>query len=610
MNSSKYYLGIAIGPIYDTLSRARKTRELWASSYLFSVLMKELVKAAGDLGAGAGCKVLSPVPTSINDPKLYGAGVYPDRLFAEVDSADEGFFESIKAAALTAVIAEVKGAKAYDDYTGIGDNARFQADITSFWNGFFRIAHVFVSRKEMEKEAATNGGTVNILKALNERLDTKELAPVYFYDEPSADGILHLLENPYQTPLARNALKSGTAYSGFVGHSGGLEFFPSTAEIASLELFQRDEDAYRALRDRAQANVRANFREKYNRDFDPDEDDHLDWREFYRILYDEDNGLKQLAQPYHRYFCIVHADGDNFGEVINTLKEKKIEDTDLTVTEFSQKIADFAVTASVTINRFGGKPVYIGGDDLVFFAPVVSRVNRRSQSVFHLLKALDEDFAALNLPANPSMSYGVSIAHYKFPLFEARDLSYAQLDYRAKKVGWANTGKKNSVSFRLLKHSGSYFEGILNKDPLLTSFNKLSNQFMNGTAAPEKADPEPETTPSAARDARGENKPLQLLSSFAFKLRELEELVDQAAKADTGGAISNVFDNYFNEPIHHHYKKEKEQLESFTGQVYRAGGTIKTEEAYIPIDVKDNFYALLRLLDFLTPKTKPDAQNN
>jgi len=640
MSKHQHYLGISIGPIYDTLTQARKTRELWVGSYLFSMLMKALLEAVNELGADAGCKVLSPVPSSNPEAPLFGAGVYPDRLFVGLNRVDDNLVQQVKAQAIEAIIASVENNKPYASYAGGGDLVRFPADIRAFWKNFFRIVHVFVNREEIldqaKEEAKTEeekkNPTPNVLKSLNDRLDTLELQPVYFSDEPPANGVLHLLETPYPTQLAQDALLTGTAYTGLVGTSRyqnkkdewvDVEHFPSTAEIASLELFQREPKAYKALQLQAQENIKIakeTHPEKY-RGKKEDDEDGLVWREFFRLLFERDTELKALAHPYHRYFCIVHADGDSFGEVIKALKEETEKADDLSVTNFSRKVADFAVTASATINRFGGKPVYIGGDDLVFFAPVVSLVGGERKSVFHLLEALNEDFDALSLPASPSMSYGVALAHYKFPLFEARDMSYTQLDYRAKKAKWDGKQKKDTTGFRLLKHSGSYFEGILSNERLLAAFNELSDLFINGKdlerkEAVDSDDLSAEEVQSANSRATGNNRPATLLSSFAFKLRELEVLVREAA-ADSArlregadeapaDALASFFENFFNEPLHRkRYRAERDKIEAFTRLVY--GTSVKVDGKETPQE--DNFYALLRLLDFLTPKTKPDAKN-
>ena len=38
------YLAITIGPIYKTIQQARSTREIWAASFVFSLMMKEILK--------------------------------------------------------------------------------------------------------------------------------------------------------------------------------------------------------------------------------------------------------------------------------------------------------------------------------------------------------------------------------------------------------------------------------------------------------------------------------------------------------------------------------------------------------------------------------------
>ena len=47
------YTAISIGPIIKTLAMARKPRELWAASYLFSYLMKCIYTAAEDAEANS-----------------------------------------------------------------------------------------------------------------------------------------------------------------------------------------------------------------------------------------------------------------------------------------------------------------------------------------------------------------------------------------------------------------------------------------------------------------------------------------------------------------------------------------------------------------------------
>lgn len=90
----KYYLGLTIGPIVKTLLSASKTRHLWAASYSFSYLMKEIAKAFDEqhpgrvwlkpaLGDAARQAFLPAVDRTNIDLKNTGAGIFPDHLIME-----------------------------------------------------------------------------------------------------------------------------------------------------------------------------------------------------------------------------------------------------------------------------------------------------------------------------------------------------------------------------------------------------------------------------------------------------------------------------------------------------------------------------------------------
>jgi CRISPR-associated protein Cmr2 len=383
----------------------------------------------------------------------------------------------------------------------------------------------------------------------------------------------------------------------------GLERFPSTAEISTLQLYQFAPNVYDEFLKDAETQVRSEQQDLDLEEENAGENDDI-LRKFYELLFANKSqfvGEGETAdfrpitpEPHHKYFCSVYADGDNFKSVITQLG------TDVTAIEaFSQKLTDYATQAAGIINDFGGKPVFIGGDDLVFLAPIVANApSGRPRTVFNLLEALNQAFDVLELgkglPIKPSMSYGITLSFYKFPLFEAQELSRKQLNDRAKKAEWSGAGKKATTAFRLLKHSGSYFEGAMNHQ-LLQTFNNLVDHF---------------TVTTASKNADQAGK---FLTSFAFKLRELEDLMVMAiAHAGTvpisPDSLDHFFENYFNEPIHKRHQVELSMIKDFARDCYGQTLTINDK----PASSSDNFYALLRLLDFMTPKTilKPTAQTN
>ena len=71
----KQYTAINIGPISHTFSMARKPREFWLASYLFSHFMKCLINAISEK-----VEIMSPyVPNE--ELGRVGVGLFPDRAF-------------------------------------------------------------------------------------------------------------------------------------------------------------------------------------------------------------------------------------------------------------------------------------------------------------------------------------------------------------------------------------------------------------------------------------------------------------------------------------------------------------------------------------------------
>ena len=98
------YLALTIGPIYKTINASQRTRMLWGASFLFSYLIRELVKLlkTGELNKVpyADCKIagkiLIPYAEGIeNDICIAGEGKYPDRILIH---SEEGDFEKLQTA--------------------------------------------------------------------------------------------------------------------------------------------------------------------------------------------------------------------------------------------------------------------------------------------------------------------------------------------------------------------------------------------------------------------------------------------------------------------------------------------------------------------------------
>lgn len=355
------YTAINIGPIGATFAIARKPREFWLASYMFSHLMKCLINSI-------------PIKTEILSPYVFEesckVGLFPDRAFFKSEGIDTD--ELIETAL-----------------------HKFASDTklpVSIVRDYFNIMSVTLDA-DSDREA---------IKKLNEYLNYLELS-----NRPctsiTSDQILAFLMKTYDSPLFN------------IGRNSRTFDIDTLEDIATCELR---------------------------------------------------NGHNISRKSYHDYICIVQADGDNMGTVVTHLPDGIINN-------ISKKLMNFGKEASDLISDFGGLPIYAGGDDLLFIAPVWGK---GSTSIFSLLADIDKKYNNIVDEVNnlkieidkdkficTSMSYGLSITYHKYPLYEAWGIAGDQLFNKAKKKYGDN---KNAIAWKIQKHSGSTYESGFSKSNL------------------------------------------------------------------------------------------------------------------------------------------------
>lgn len=183
------------------------------------------------------------------------------------------------------------------------------------------------------------------------------------------------------------------------------------------------------------------------------------------LLFIDENIEKNL-EKHQKYIAILRADGDNFGKLISNISDQPAQ-----VTKFSQDLVLFSGKASEIIHKFGGTIIYIGGDDILALCPVI----KDDKNIFGIVNELNTEFHNVfkdNIYKvnRVSLSYGLSISYYKYPLNEALETSIELLFGKAKQEPL-----KNCIAFQVLQHSGSLRETILNfsNDNNFDSFNKM-----------------------------------------------------------------------------------------------------------------------------------------
>jgi len=159
--------------------------------------------------------------------------------------------------------------------------------------------------------------------------------------------------------------------------------------------------------------------------------------------------IEELSEKlgFH-YYAVITADGDKMGTKIKEESTDNVEN----IKEISQKLFNFFTDDddiyTLTNETFGGELIYAGGDDILAFLPVKFGDN----TFLDYIKVLDERFKE-KVGNDVSLSFGVNIAYYKYPLRDAIENSFALL-HKAK-------GKEsNTLALKITKHSGQYFETV------------------------------------------------------------------------------------------------------------------------------------------------------
>jgi len=142
----------------------------------------------------------------------------------------------------------------------------------------------------------------------------------------------------------------------------------------------------------------------------------------------------------HKYYAIVRSDGDNMSEIIKSLSG------DAEVRKFSHDCFLYCSKIAEAVGKYDGVTIYSGGDDLLAILPCESKETKTPFDFVHDANEIfGEIFDKYNKPT--SLSFGITIAYYKFPLYEALSDSANLLFGIAK-------SKKNGLAIRLQKHAG------------------------------------------------------------------------------------------------------------------------------------------------------------
>lgn len=387
------YVGITIGPIFDTILDATSPARLWFASYCFSDLARRLCQ--GLVGSRlSDIQILSPYYDPADDG-TDGVGKYHDHIIFSTSTPAEQLPD-----VLDEVVATAKADTLYDFY----DDASGHVVQKAFLDRYLQVHYAICPEGAFEE--GWNAGFTE----LSNLLDLEELIKTfpasddhspfgYVFSRPAdrhdADQNRHVRESPLFRRVFRDSGRNG-------------------------QLLKPNGRGIRDLADIAAAGS--------------------DWQ--------KDPSKKR------RYFAVVNADGDNMGKFFLTFV--KDAQAQLKVSQallYHDKNASSIIGAygGMTIYAGGDDLLFLapveGADGRSIY-----RLCEDLAQEFHdsLASAFGESESL------PTLSFGISIQFYKSPLYEALDRARKLLETaknNSEKCG-DKEYKKDRIVIGLQKHSG------------------------------------------------------------------------------------------------------------------------------------------------------------
>lgn len=507
-NSTRTYIGLTIGPIIETISNAKETGELWAGSYLFSYIMKNIINNL--IKADNTLKDRFIVPFVDNKEifsKAQEVGLFHDRFIFESNKGDFELVEHAINDVKKNIVNEIRKIKCYKE-------SNYDDKIRKCIEDFLKIYYL-----EVEVDIKGEKDENNIIFKVSKCLDALELREKL----PSEKGIErnYLLDVLNNSELKKDNFKKHFLSKDAYGEKGKENGYPSLFKIA---LAQTDK-----------------------KDF-PCDDEEI--RE--KIL---EEGLQKDLLKAHEYVAVIQVDGDFMGKVISNFKiNEDKENIYKNYKDFSEKLLDYSKESHEIIENYGGFTVYAGGDDLLFIAPIINKKQQnenaiREETIFDLINSLSDLFEEKfkDYKPKPTTSFGVAMVHHKFPLYYALDEARELLFEKAKNYK-INEKEKNAIAFKVIKSSGQSFETVVGKNS--ESYKQFKDLFKNV-------------------DSKNENKEIKnYLKAIHFKLIKDKVILNKIGKDRK--LLENYFNNNFDEKIHktEPIKAYIENLIEFIYQIY------------------------------------------
>ncbi|GEM_PF-1352485 len=620
------YIAITIGPVFRTIDRARRTRMTWAASYFYSYITKKLAFFLNEeMKPGFHDRLIFPAQSDNtsddSEQELTvktGAGLYADKLLFESRTGD---MDKVELAIDKLIDHLTIGITKHIDQTKWGSQDKRpveESKVKEYLRQYLQFYYIekeygekdgspvlemykYLDMLEVRQQHITEGDEdylFHFLFRVNKEKDKKSsfLAKDAFGDDGKRfDSLVEITtrglgrispQEGWQAEALRLGLHSCHVD---VGKRSGLrESLYTRLACHYIWYYQKFEDEIpeESYQTSKTPNTKKPLRE--NNTLKTEEESQNDFLTDLKKIYKAD------FRQYHKYVAVISADGDNISGLLNQLGASNPN-----LKAFSKAQSKFSDEAAQAVVVYGGAPIYMGGDDMVIFAPVACRTEdgQSVRTIFDLITEVDRlfDKAMGDLISDfeltlksPTISWGVAIGYYKHPLIDFITESRRLLDTAKDKSIFPD---KNTIGLSLQKHSGQTFEAFYEKTfeaghrdgRSFARAKRLISDFI-----------------SLEQQTNSEDIRSALVSGIAHRLKnaEFSQLLDLAA---TEGILEHFFENTFNEPFHRQEsaKKYLEQVRLLVQQAYEDYSGHTTDGSKRACKM---VYATLRLLHFLLTK--------
>lgn len=461
----KQLLQVALGPVQDFISTARRTRDLYAGSRLLS-------EAAGQVAAYLAVKLgyenlIFPAPNNAEHFKQLSQSGIPNVVVAWVEEGVHCRTLAEEAAQEARRYIQEKGASLLDKH-------RERIDVTTALEQLSDMLEVYWACVPLEGGYARARNRLTAVMAA--RKNTREFMPVGWgssLPKSSLDGARETVTAGASDAWKRRVgIRPGEELSGvdLVKRLWPERAFLSTSHVTALPYLEglgkqgkqemlrfylerlanligeeaREEWAHPVLRDNLLKDYdpRLLFAGRLEEFFDKSDPKQEEARAVLSEMY------RALGEPLP-YYVLLHADGDRMGEAIDHWSRQG----EKAHRRLSNKLAlDFAARVRRIVEEHKGCLVYAGGDDVLALLPLHTALpcaKTLAQTFSTAMKGFGEKL-------DPTLSVGLAIAHYLEPLQDALELVRRTEKYAKEgPKGTPLEQKRNALALAYSPRSGS-----------------------------------------------------------------------------------------------------------------------------------------------------------